>query len=65
MSEVVCDTIEVIDVFEYYFVICFCCVPLVKSKNKCNSNGKVIVIVIGSPYISSNRIVIVIGRLNI
>ena len=57
MSVVVCDTMEVIKVFEYYFVICLCCVSWFNSKNKCNSNVKVIVIVIVWE-------VIVIGFLN-
>ena len=46
MSVVVCDTMEAIKVFEYHFVICFFVFLWFNSNNKCNSNGKVIVIVI-------------------
>ena len=46
MSVVVCDTMEVIKVFEKCFVICGVVFLWFNSKNKCNSNGKVIVIVI-------------------
>ena len=59
MFVVVCDTMEEIKVFEYYFVIYLCCVSF---GSTVIINGKVIVIVI---VIVWEVIVIVIGFLNI
>ena len=58
MSVVVCDTMEVIKVFEYYFVICLCCF----FGSTVIINVKVIVIVIAIVW---EVIVIVIGFLNV